>query len=234
VGDGSVSVTDASHDSRNIGPGFLFLAVPGKHFDGHDFAAQAVNAGAVAVCGQRIMEVSVPQLLVADTRRSMPDLAAEIHRHPDRAMRLVGVTGTNGKTTVTHLVEAIGKAAGETVGLIGTIETRVGSQKFPNPRTTPEATDLQRLLRSMADAGAGMAALEVSSHALALGRASQVSFEVGAFTNLGRDHLDLHGDVESYFVAKSRLFEQSRRAVAWVEDPSGRPRESRVVGGGAG
>jgi UDP-N-acetylmuramoyl-L-alanyl-D-glutamate--2,6-diaminopimelate ligase len=151
----------------------------------------------------------------------MASLAASIHDHPSRQTAVIGVTGTNGKTTVTFLLEAIARHAGRSCGLIGTVVTRLGDVYFENPRTTPEATDLQRLFRRMVDGGAEIVSCEVSSHALALGRADETRFAVGAFTNLSQDHLDFHGGMEEYFRAKARLLEMANEKVVWVEDPFG-------------
>ncbi len=224
LGDGSVRVRDATHDSRQTGPGTLFIAVPGSRRDGHEFVPDVVKAGSPAVMVEREVATTVPQLIVESTRRAMAPVAAEIHGHPSQKLRLVGVTGTNGKTTVTHMLESIVTAAGISVGLIGTVHTRVGSTHIPNTRTTPESTDFQRLLATMVDLGAGVVTAEVSSHALGLHRVDCSRFAVVAFTNLSQDHLDFHGDMETYFAAKAALFEPrfSDRAVIWIDDPAGR------------
>lgn len=224
VGDGTVTVRDVTHDSRQAGPGTLFVAIPGANHDGHDFAPAAVAAGASAVMVERELEVAVPQLVVGSTRRTMAPVAAEVYGHPSRRLRLVGVTGTNGKTTVTHMIESIVGAAGRRAGLIGTVHTRVGRTSIPNTRTTPESSDFQRLLASMVDLGAEVVAAEVSSHALQMHRVDATRFTVSAFTNLSQDHLDFHGDMDTYFRAKARLFEpdRSEHAVVWIDDPAGR------------
>ncbi|HLU53498.1 MAG TPA: UDP-N-acetylmuramoyl-L-alanyl-D-glutamate--2,6-diaminopimelate ligase [Acidimicrobiia bacterium] len=223
LGDPTVTVRDVTHDSRQAGPGTMFAAVVGSRADGHDFVEAAVGAGSPAVLVQRECPTDATQLVVEDVREAMGPVAAEVHGHPSRRLSLVGVTGTNGKTTVTHMVEAIGIAAGRQAGLIGTVHTRVGSNSIPNTRTTPEATDFQRLLATMVRMGAEIVSAEVSSHALAMHRVEAARFAVAAFTNLSQDHLDFHGDMESYFLAKARLFEPdlSERAVVWVDDPAG-------------
>jgi UDP-N-acetylmuramoyl-L-alanyl-D-glutamate--2,6-diaminopimelate ligase len=218
---GDVEVNDATHDSRQVGIGSLFVAVGGEHYDGHDFVGEAIARGAVAVMAERHLTLDVPLLLVPSSRRAMAALAAAVQGYPSEELAVVGVTGTNGKTTVTHLIEAIARAAGKSCGLIGTIETRLGSQEIANPHTTPEATDFQRLLRVMADGGAEMVACEVSSHALALNRVAGTRFVVGAFTNLSQDHLDLHGSLEDYFEAKASLFDVAERKAVWIDDPFG-------------
>jgi UDP-N-acetylmuramoyl-L-alanyl-D-glutamate--2,6-diaminopimelate ligase len=160
--------------------------------------------------------------MVADTRAILPRLASELYGQPSQLLPVIGVTGTNGKTTVTFLLEAIAHAAGLSCGLIGTVVTRLGDRYLTNPHTTPEAPDFQRLLAEMVAGGADWVATEVSSHALSLGRVEETEFAVGAFTNLSQDHLDLHGSMEQYFQAKASLFEQSRRRVVWVDDPYGK------------
>ena len=224
LGDPSVTVRDVTHDSRQAGPGTTFAAPVGSRVDGHDFVEAAVAAGSPAVLVQRECPTGATQLLVDDVRRAMGPVAAQIHGHPSRRLALVGVTGTNGKTTVTHMVESIGNADGKKVGLIGTVHTRIGSTSIPNTRTTPEATDFQRLLATMVRMGAEIVSAEVSSHALAMHRVDAARFAVAAFTNLSQDHLDFHGDMESYFLAKARLFEPdlSERAVTSIHDPAGR------------
>jgi UDP-N-acetylmuramoyl-L-alanyl-D-glutamate--2,6-diaminopimelate ligase len=223
IGDPGVSVSDVTHDSRQAGAGILFVAIRGFSADGHEFVAEAIEGGAVAVAVDHPLEVAVPQLVVEDTRTALAPLAATVHRRPSEELDVVGVTGTNGKTSVTFLVESICRTAGVPAGLIGTIQTRVDGEVIPTLRTTPEASDLQRLLRTMADRGARTVAMEVSSHALALGRVDETRFAVAAFTNLSQDHLDFHGDMDSYFDAKASLFDPDRadRAVIWVDDPKG-------------
>lgn len=223
-GQGDPRVRDATHDSRQVAPGSLFVAVKGFASDGHRFIDQAVANGAVAAVVTEPVETEIPVLRVADARAVMGPLAAAIHGHPSREIGVVGVTGTNGKTTVTHILEHILSVAGRRVGLIGTIHTRIGDEEIPALHTTPEATDFQRLLRHMVDRGAEAVAVEVSSHALALGRVDATWFEAVAFTNLSQDHLDFHPDMESYFAAKASLFEAERaaRGVIWVDDPWGR------------
>jgi UDP-N-acetylmuramoyl-L-alanyl-D-glutamate--2,6-diaminopimelate ligase len=203
----------------------LFVAVRGLTTDGHRFVDQAVAAGASAACVEReIEECAVPQIVVTDSRRVLGALAAEVHGHPSSDTRVVGITGTNGKTTVTYLLESIILAGGLAPGRIGTTGASVTGRLVPLPRTTPEASDLQRLLRLMVRSGVDVVAAEVSSHAMSLGRVDAVAFAVAAFTNLSQDHLDFHGDMESYFAAKASLFETGRsaRAVINVDDPYGR------------
>jgi UDP-N-acetylmuramoyl-L-alanyl-D-glutamate--2,6-diaminopimelate ligase len=222
VGDASTEVSDVTHDSRAAGPGVLFVAVRGFTVDGHYFIPAAAAAGSPAVCVEEEGALGeLPAIVVGDTRGVLGVLAATIHGHPSEHLRLVGVTGTNGKTTVTHLVESIAAAAGLSHAIVGTVGARIGGEPVPVARTTPEASDFQRLLRRMVEAGVDVAAVEVSSHALALGRVAATRFTVAAFTNLSRDHLDFHGDMEAYLAAKASLFEQADAAVVWVDDPAG-------------
>ena len=223
-GDTDITVRDVTHDSRQVGPGSLFVAVEGFSVDGHRFIDQAVSNGAVAVVVSEAVETHVPVLTVPDTRSVMGRLAAAVHHDPSRQASVIGVTGTNGKTTVTHMIEHILSAGGRTVGLVGTIHTRIGADEIPAVHTTPEAPDLQRLLRNMVDRGADVVAVEVSSHALSLHRVDSTWFEIVAFTNLSQDHLDFHHDMQSYFAAKSSLFDPSRaaRGVVWIDDEWGR------------
>lgn len=222
AGDAAVEVSDVTHDSRYAGPGVLFVAVRGFTVDGHDFVSTVAAAGAPAVCVEdEGARHGLPAIVVDDTRAALGGLASAVHGRPSENLRLVGVTGTNGKTTVTHLIESIADAAGLPHAIVGTVGARIGGEPVPVARTTPEATDFQRLLARMVAAGVDVAAVEVSSHALALGRVAATRFTVAAFTNLSRDHLDFHGDMESYLAAKASLFEQTDAAVVWVDDPAG-------------
>jgi len=222
-GDPTTLISDVTHDSRAAGPGMLFVAVRGFTVDGHRFVPGARAAGAAAVCVEKDPGDGGPALVVADTRAALGLLAARVHGEPSRRLRLVGITGTNGKTTVAYLVESIAAAAGLTPALVGTVGARIAGRPEVVQRTTPEASDFQRLLARMVDAGTEVAAVEVSSHALALGRVAGSRFAVAAFTNLSRDHLDFHPDMESYYRAKASLFtpQLTEKAVIWVDDPAG-------------
>jgi UDP-N-acetylmuramoyl-L-alanyl-D-glutamate--2,6-diaminopimelate ligase len=222
VGDASVEVADLAYDSRKAGPGTLFFCVPGEKRDGHEFAAQVVDAGAVALVVERELEVGVPQVVVADARAAMAPLAARFFGDPTARLRVVGVTGTNGKTTTAFLIREILEVAGISSGLLGTVKQVVGGVEEEVERTTPEAIDLQATFRRMLDAGDRACAMEVSSHALSLRRASAIRFEVALFTNLTQDHLDFHADMEDYFLAKRRLFEAGPgTAIVNVDDEYG-------------
>jgi UDP-N-acetylmuramoyl-L-alanyl-D-glutamate--2,6-diaminopimelate ligase len=201
-----VEVTGLAYDSRRVQSGTLFFCVPGYQRDGHDYAAAAVVAGAAALVVERPLGLGVPEILVESSRAAMGPLAARFYRDPSAELRVVGVTGTNGKTTTTHLVRALLEAGGRRCGLLGTVESQVAGSTRPATRTTPEAIDLQADLRAMLDGGESACAMEVSSHALALGRVDAVSFAAAVFTNLTQDHLDFHETMEDYFLAKRRLF----------------------------
>jgi UDP-N-acetylmuramoyl-L-alanyl-D-glutamate--2,6-diaminopimelate ligase len=194
-------------DSRAVGPGTVFFALRGARADGHAFAAEAARRGAVAVVAERTVACAPALLLVApSTRRAMAIAASNLHGNPGRAMTLAGVTGTNGKTTVAYLVEACAAAAAIPVAVLGTVTHRWPGGRRAATHTTPESTEIAATLAAARDAGARLAVLEVSSHALAQERTAALAFDAAAFTNLTRDHLDYHGDVESYFAAKRRLF----------------------------
>jgi UDP-N-acetylmuramoyl-L-alanyl-D-glutamate--2,6-diaminopimelate ligase len=190
--------------------------VPGTQADGHDFAAEAVERGAAALVVERRLDLPVPQVVVRDTRAAMAPAADVFFGEPTRELEVVGVTGTSGKTTTSFLLFAILAAAGRRPGLLGTVEARVGGERRGVVRTTPEAIDLQRVFREMLDAGDRSCAMEASSHASVLHRLDRVRFAVLIFTNLSQDHLDFHGDMESYFEAKRRLFHVEPRPVAVV------------------
>ena len=229
---GEVDVSGVTHDSRRVAPGDLFVAVTGAHHDGRAYAGQAVERGAVAVLGAppapmiQVPGKDLPWVeSQVDPRTLLGPLAARLYGHPDRELSLVGITGTNGKSTVATLVAAILDAADRPAGLLGTLGYRFRDHSWAGEHTTPEASDLFRILRQMCDAGARSAAMEVSSHALSLGRVEGARFSVAAFLNLSRDHFDFHGDFESYYAAKRRLFDQlapGGRAVVGLYDEWGR------------
>ncbi|HEU4320817.1 MAG TPA: UDP-N-acetylmuramoyl-L-alanyl-D-glutamate--2,6-diaminopimelate ligase [Acidimicrobiia bacterium] len=223
IGDPSVVVEGITHDSRSVSAGDLYVALRGANFDGHEYLDQAVRSGAVAVCVDHATAVRASQLVVEDPRSVMGDLAASIYDDPSHSLKVIGVTGTNGKTTVTHFIESIAQHAGKVTGLVGTIHTRYAGVTLEATMTTPEAPEFQRLLATMRDAGVSIVAAEVSSHALELGRVRATRFDVAAFTNLSQDHLDFHGDMESYRRAKERLFSEYEvgTAVFNIDDPVG-------------
>jgi UDP-N-acetylmuramoyl-L-alanyl-D-glutamate--2,6-diaminopimelate ligase len=223
LGDPGIHLDDVTHDSRMAGPAVLFVAVRGASHDGHDFVTAAVRAGSPAVAVEVAQQTQAGQVVVDDTRAAMGPMASRVHGDPSADLAVVGVTGTNGKTTVTHYVESLMGRAGHTTGLIGTVHTRVGDNALSSVRTTPEATDFQRLLAEMRVLGAEVVAAEVSSHALEMSRVAGTRFEVAAFTNLSQDHLDFHGTMDSYRRAKERLFREFEvgTAVINVADPVG-------------
>jgi UDP-N-acetylmuramoyl-L-alanyl-D-glutamate--2,6-diaminopimelate ligase len=202
----AVEVESLAYDSRMVTPGALFFCVPGERSDGHDHAAAAVASGAVALVVERPLGLGVPEIAVASARAAMGPAAARFHGDPTATLQVVGVTGTNGKTTTAFLVRALLQARGHRCGLLGTVRSIVGGEERAAIRTTPEAVDLQAAFRVMLDGGETACAMEVSSHALALGRTEGVHFAAAIFTNLTQDHLDFHGTMEEYFQAKRRLF----------------------------
>ncbi len=227
----SVEVRELAYDTRSVVPGALFFCVPGAHADGHDFAREAAAAGAVALVVERPLELDVPQLVVDDARSAMAVVADEFFGRPTEELEVVGVTGTNGKTTTAFVLYSILDVAGRRPGLLGTIECRVGGERRTVTRTTPEAIDLQRTFREMLSAGDRSCAVEASSHASALRRLDRVRFSALVFTNLSQDHLDFHGTMEDYFEAKRRLFAGDVPAAVNVDDPYGE-RLARELGRG--
>jgi len=241
IGDGSVAVTDVTHDSRQAGEGSLFVAVRGELFDAHKFVPQVIEEGAAGV----LSELDPPKewhslaesqsgrtlapaawLQVENVRRAMAVAAATVHHHPSRELQLVGITGTNGKTTTAYLVASIPEAAGEPVAMTGTVEYRLGKERKKAERTTPEATDMQRLLRRAVEIGCRTAVMEASSQAMDFHRCDELHYAVAAFTNLTRDHLDYHKTMENYWYAKQRLFDgrlgsRPKASVINVDDPYG-------------
>lgn len=225
-------ITGICSDSRRVGQGSLFVAIPGFQSDGHQYIRQAMEQGACAVVAQHAPDCPVPEgvtlILVDDARRALAQLAAEWYDHPERQIRLVGVTGTNGKTTTTWLIRHILEQRGHKCGLIGTNGSIVDGPLRPAERTTPEAPELYGLLREMADAGCEYAAMEVSSHSLVLERVHGLHFAAAAFTNLTQDHLDFHKDMEHYFQAKALLFQRCDTAVLNLDDDWGLRLAERV------
>ena len=221
---GEIEIRDVAFDSGNVTVGSLFFCVAGAVADGHSFARSAVEAGAAALVVERWLDVGAPQVRVASVRDAMGPMSAVVFGRPAESMVMVGITGTNGKTTITYLLESIFDAAEMASGVIGTTGARIKGSPLMLARTTPEAPDLNRLLARMRDAGVRVVALEVSSHALAQGRVDGVVFDVALFTNLSQDHLDYHASMEAYFAAKARLFTPAlaRSAVVNAEDPWGR------------
>ena len=203
---GDCEISSISMDSRKAMDRGLFFCVPGARFDGHVYAKQALGNGAVALVVTHFLDLDAPQALVGNVRRAMSLMAAEFFGHPDREMKLLGVTGTKGKTTTSYLVKAIMEEAGYTVGLIGTTGNMIGKTYMKSEFTTPEPIDFFRTLREMRDAGVNAVSMEVSAHAIAMDRLAGVHFDVGCYTNLSQDHLDLFGTMEKYFECKKSFF----------------------------
>lgn len=231
VGDARTPVHGVTLDSRSVMPGDLYAALPGSNVHGADFARSAADSGAVGILtdeagADRIAAagVSLPVVVVADPRSVLGDVSAAVYGTSDLAMRMTGVTGTNGKTTTAYLIASALSALDRQVGLIGTVETRIGTERVPSVRTTPESSDLHRLLAVMTQRSVDDCVMEVSSHALALHRVDGVRYDLALFTNLSQDHLDFHQDMEDYFTAKAALFtpERSTRALICVDDEWGR------------
>jgi UDP-N-acetylmuramoyl-L-alanyl-D-glutamate--2,6-diaminopimelate ligase len=226
-----VEVSSLAYRSSSVTDGALFFCVRGFTSDGHEFARDAVERGAVALVCERPLGTGVPEVIVPDVRAAMPAAAARFYGDPTSELRVVGVTGTNGKTTTAFLVRALLEAAGLQTGLLGTVKSVVGGREEPVERTTPEAIDLQATFRRMLDAGDRACAIEVSSHALELGRAEGIHFACRVFTNLTQDHLDFHETMERYYLAKRRLFEApGAPSVVNVDDDYGRRLAGEIDG----
>ncbi|HEV7396799.1 MAG TPA: UDP-N-acetylmuramoyl-L-alanyl-D-glutamate--2,6-diaminopimelate ligase [Pyrinomonadaceae bacterium] len=227
-GDTTTQVSDVTHDSRRAGPGSLFVAVRGELFDAHKFIPQVMAAGAAGVISEQLAPNAFhgAWLQVADVRRAMALAAAEVQGHPSREIQLVGITGTNGKTTTAYLIASIPEAAGELVAMTGTVEYRLGKERRKADRTTPEATDMQRLLREAVGIGCRTAVMECSSQAMDFHRCDELEYAVAVFSNLTRDHLDYHKTMENYWYAKQRLFDgrlgtRPKNSVINIDDPKG-------------
>ena len=223
AGAGEVEITNLAYDNRAVEPGTLFFCVPGFTRDGHEFAPEAIEHGAVALVVERPLDLDVPEVRVPSVRAAMAPAAAAFYGDPTKTLQTVGVTGTNGKTTTAFLVHALLEADGRRTGLLGTVKSIVGGAERAVERTTPEAIDLQRTFREMLDGGDVACSMEVSSHALELHRADAIHFAAAIFTNLTQDHLDFHGTMEEYFQAKRRLFVDAgpRHAILNVDDEYG-------------
>ena len=216
------AVASIAVDSRIAQPDALFVALRGERSDGHEFAATAALRGASALVVERELDIAMPQIVVDDTRVAISHLASAFYDHPSRTLTVAGVTGTNGKTTTTHLVQAIFAAANVACAVIGTLGGSFRDRRWSLENTTPLALDLHRILAEMRDAGAVAVAMEVSSHALALGRVDDVAFDVAALTNVTRDHLDFHETLANYVAAKQRLFDLAPQCVLNLDDETGR------------
>ncbi|MDQ2857503.1 MAG: UDP-N-acetylmuramyl-tripeptide synthetase, partial [Candidatus Eremiobacteraeota bacterium] len=238
VGDARASVLGLAHDSRGVLPGSVFVALRGERADGHAFLAQAAAAGAAALVMDAAFARSgaarpaLTTIVVPDTRRALSALAAAFYGHPSATLDVVGVTGTNGKTTTTYLIQAILEAAGVRAGRIGTLGAAFGATLQPLANTTPLSLELQSMLASMLERGARAVAMEVSSHALALDRVADVRFALGVLTNVTRDHLDFHATFDEYAAVKRRLFASAERAVLNSDDAYGRRWAAELIAEG--
>jgi UDP-N-acetylmuramoyl-L-alanyl-D-glutamate--2,6-diaminopimelate ligase len=222
LGDGQIEITSVAYDSRQVKPGALFFCISGFKTDGHKYAQAAVDAGAAALVVTRKLDIPVTQVLVDDDRRAMALISREFYGRPDEELRMVGITGTNGKTTTTYMIKSVLESAGKKTGLIGTIVNMIGQQTLHTDRTTPESPDLFALLRRMADEGCDTVVMEVSSHSLELRRVEGITFDVAVFTNLTQDHMDFHLTFENYLNAKRKLFYHAKSAAVNVDDPMAR------------
>jgi len=216
-----VEISHITSDSRHVKPGALFVAIPGYTNDGHTFLPAAVQAGAVAALVERVVDgLTIPQIVVPDVRLSAAIAANQFYRQPSTQLNVIGVTGTNGKTTVAHLIEAVLTAAGKNPGLLGTVGKRIGGVTLEVQNTTPDSVDLQAVLAEMVDAGCTHCVMEVSSHALELRRDAGTKYHIAAFTNLTQDHLDFHGTMENYLFAKGKLFSRLGNQYGQTRDES--------------
>ncbi len=217
-----LEITGIAYDSRQVTPGCLFVCIKGFATDGHKYINNAIENGAAALLVQDAIEdFDIPWAQAADTRKALAQVAANFYGHPEKQLSIIGVTGTNGKTTVTTLIKSVLEFTGKSVGLIGTNENMIGSEVIPTERTTPESLDLFALFRKMADAGMEYVVMEVSSHSLMLNRVFGICFDVAVFTNLTQDHLDFHETMENYYQAKRLLFNVCKKAVVNADDKCG-------------
>ncbi len=221
-GNAEVEVSSIAYDSRKVKPGDVFVCIKGYATDGHAYVQKAVENGAAAIVAQDPVDVNVPVVYVSDSRLALAQMSKVYYNKPDEKMKIIGVTGTNGKTTVTYLIKHILEECGEKVGLIGTNQNMIGDIVLETERTTPESKELYAMFADMADAGCTYVVMEVSSHALFLHRVGGITFETAVFTNLTQDHLDFHGDMESYYLAKEILFKHCKKSVVNVDDAYGK------------
>jgi UDP-N-acetylmuramoyl-L-alanyl-D-glutamate--2,6-diaminopimelate ligase len=217
-----MNITDIQNDSRKVTPGCLFVAISGSANDGHIYIPKAVENGAAVVVSQRRLNIDCPSVIVPDTREALFRLGSAFFGHPSRKMHMIGVTGTNGKTTITHLIYGLLKAhSGCVPSLVGTNHILIGNEERPSERTTPDAVSLHRLFADMVKAGSTHCVMEVSSHALEQGRVAGIHYDLGVFSNLTQDHLDYHKSFEAYYQAKAKLFEQSALSITNIDDEYG-------------
>lgn len=223
-GNAEQEITGVAYDSRTVEPGGLFVCIEGFRTDGHKYIPSALEKGAAAIlCTHQVQGIpkNTAVVLAENTRKALAMVSANFYGHPSRQMRMIGVTGTNGKTTTTYLIKSVLEKAGRKVGIIGTIENRIGDRVLPASRTTPESRELQALLEEMRAEGVTDVVMEVSSHSLDLYRVEGIAFDVAVFTNLTQDHLDYHKTMENYRAAKGLLFERAKKSVINMDDAAG-------------
>ena len=230
VGDDQVEICGVAYDSRKVQEGYLFFCIQGYQSDGHQYAKNAYAAGAVCLVVTKKQDLPITQVIVKDDRAAMALISAAFYGHPAKRLRMVGVTGTSGKTSTTYLLKSIFEHEGSKVGLMGTIVNIVGDKILPAERTTPEAPDLQRMLAEMLNAGVDTVVMEVSSHSLYLKRVHGIKFQGAIYTNLTQDHLDFHGDFEHYRDAKAILFQNAEHSAINADDPYGAYMEKVAAG----
>jgi UDP-N-acetylmuramoyl-L-alanyl-D-glutamate--2,6-diaminopimelate ligase len=219
-----------NYDSRKVEKGDLFFCISGFKVDGHRFATKAIKSGASALVVSRMLDIDFPQILVEDDRKAMALISCAFYDHPAKKLKMIGVTGTNGKTTITYLTKAVLEKCGHKVGIIGTIQNMIGDEVIYASHTTPESPDLNRLIDDMVKKGCDYLIMEVSSHSLQLDRVTGITFDIGMFTNLTQDHLDFHGDFENYSKAKAKLFAQSNVSILNADDSAYKPMQSASKG----
>ena len=223
-----VMIRAITYDSRKVAPGSLFVAVRGYNTDGHQYIRKAVENGAAAILAEEDGDWGVPVAVCPDTRRGLAEVGAQFYGNPAEKLKIIGVTGTNGKTTTTYLIKQVLDLLGYKTGLIGTNQNIIGEKAVPAARTTPESLDLQEMLHDMVEAGVSHVVMEVSSHSLALSRTHGIKFHEAVFTNLTQDHLDFHETMENYMACKALLFSQARHGVINIDDPFGEEMKKRA------
>ncbi len=230
TGEAGTEIAGLQYDSRKVQAGDLFFCISGFKKDGHEYAESAVKQGAAALMVARQLDLDIPQIIVEDDRLAMAEIACRFYGDPAKKLMMIGVTGTNGKTTITYMLKSALEKAGKKVGLIGTIHNMIGDQEIHTEHTTPEAPDLNALLARMVGEGCNALVIEVSSHSLALKRVAGITFDVGIFTNLTQDHLDFHTDFDDYAAAKAKLFAASRQCVLNADDAAYKTMQAAAKG----
>lgn len=219
--DMAINISSIAYDSRKVKKGTLFIAIPGFKFDGHDFIPEAIKKGATLIVGQKKLDLDFPYIQVKDSRRALSKISAKFYGYPAEKLKIIGITGTNGKTTTSYLLKAILDEVGFNTGVIGTIGNKIKDTSIPAEHTTPESLEINQLFYKMLEEDVDYVAMEVSSHSLKLKRVDEICFDVGVFTNLSQDHLDFHKSFDDYFKSKRKLFEISKKAVINADDKAG-------------